>query len=133
MSTIPGHGNEEIIRMGRVFLGDDGIVRMIQNPGVDLTLEDARECFAAHQKVRRGKRHPLLIDARKMRSITKDARQFFASDEVSRVSLAFAMIVDTPLSRVLGNFYLGISKPQLPARIFSSEADALEWLNGYIE
>jgi len=74
-----------------------------------------------------------LLEARKMKSISKDARQFFASDEVTRVSLAFAMIVDTPLSRVLGNFYLSISKPKLPTRIFSSEAEALEWLNGYIE
>lgn len=133
MSIIHAQGKEENVRVGKVFLGEDGIVRMIQVPELDLTLEDAQECVEALLKVRQGKRHPLLIDARRMRSISRDARQYFASDEVSKLSLAFAMIVDTPLSRILANFYMGLNKPQLPSRLFASEAEAVEWLQGYIE
>jgi hypothetical protein len=133
MSTLPGHGNEEITRIGKIFLAEDGIVRVMMFPDVDIRLEDAQEAFAAHLKICQGKRHPLLVDARKLRSFARDARQFFASEEVSRVTLAFALIVDTPVSRVLGNFYLGLNKPQLPTRLFTDEDKALEWLKEYIE
>jgi hypothetical protein len=41
---------------------------------------------------------------------------------------AVALIVDTPLSRVLGNFFLAVNKPLYPTRLFDNEASALAWL-----
>lgn len=49
------------------------------------------------------------------------------------MTLAFAMLVDTPLSRTLDNFYLGLNKPPLPTRLFTTEDKGLEWLKGYLE
>ena len=116
-----------------MFLAEDGIVRVMQLPGVDLTLEDAHEVFAAYLKICQDKRRPLMIDVRKMRSFARDARHFLSSKETASLVCAIAMILDTPLSRVLGNSYLGLSNPQLPTRLFTSEDKALEWLKGYIE
>jgi hypothetical protein len=68
-----------------------------------------------------------------MQTIERGARQYHSGEEAARVAIAVALIVDTPVSRVLGNSYLGVSKPHLPSQLFTSEADALEWLKGYIE
>ena len=127
--------NEENVETvkSRLWLGDDGIVRIIWIPGAEVTLEDAQETMAAYLKLNMGKRRPLLVDTKTMKSLARGARQYYASEEAAKVASAVALIIGTPVSRVLGNFYLGVSHPKLPTRLFSSEHDALEWLKGYLE
>jgi hypothetical protein len=125
--------SEEILRTARLRLGDDGIVRIIWVPGAEVTLEDAKETMAAYLKLNKGKRLPLFVDTKTMKSLSRDARKYYAGEEAAKVASAVAIIVGTPVSRVLGNFYLGLSNPHLPSRLFSSESEALEWLKGYLE
>jgi hypothetical protein len=120
-------------RVSKVWLGEDGIARVIHVPGAEVTLEAAKETMAAYLKIYKGKRRPLFVDTKTMRSLAREARQFYAGEEAAKVANAVALIVATPVSRVLGNFYLGISKPHLPSRLFSSEEEALNWLKGYLE
>jgi hypothetical protein len=42
-----------------------------------------------------------------------------------------ALVVTSPLSRVIGNFLLRIQRPQMPASLFNSEESALRWLKGF--
>jgi hypothetical protein len=39
-----------------------------------------------------------------------------------------AVLVGDPLSRMLGNFFLRVSRPAYPTRIFTDEAAARRWL-----
>lgn len=125
--------NAQTSRVARLWLGEDGIVRIIHVPGAKVTLEDAQETMAAYLKLNKGKRRPLLVDTKTMKSMTRETRQYYAGGEAAKVASAAAIIVGTPVSRVLGNFYIGLSNPHLPSRLFSSEDEALEWLKGYIE
>jgi len=126
--------NEQIVtRLNTVWLGEDGIARVIHVPGAEVTLESAQETMAAYLKLNKGKRRPLFVDTKSMKTIEREARKYYAGEEAAKVACAVALIVDSPVSRVLGNFYLGLSNPHLPTRLFSSEAEALEWLKGYIE
>lgn len=126
--------NEGIVtRVNKVWVGEDGIARIIHFPGVELTLADAEETMAAYLKLNNGKRLPLFIDTKTMKSMSRESRQYYAGEEAAKVASAAAIIVGTPVSRVLGNFYIGLSNPHLPSRLFSSEDEALEWLKGYIE
>jgi hypothetical protein len=126
---------EEIQRLDKVklWLGKDGIVRIIWVPGAEVTLDDARETMAAYLRIYQGKKRPLYVDTKTMKSLTREARQYFAGEEAARVASAVAILVSTPVSRVLGNFYLGVSAPHLPTRLFDSEDEALEWLKWYLE
>ena len=45
---------------------------------------------------------------------------------------AVALIVGTPLSRMMGNFFLTVSKPMAPTRLFDDEASALAWLQEFV-
>ena len=120
--------SEEVVRVARLWLGDDGIVRIIHVQGAEVTLADAQETMAAYLKLNRGKRRPLFVDTKTMRSLAREARHYYASEDAANVASAVAIIVGTPVSQVLGNFYLGLSNPRLPTRLFSSEDQALEWL-----
>jgi hypothetical protein len=44
---------------------------------------------------------------------------------------ATALIISSPLSRAIGNFFLGLNRTSMPTRLFTSEADALAWLSEY--
>ncbi len=120
-------------RVNQVWLADDGIVRIIRVPGAEVTLADAKETMAAYLKINQGRRRPLFVDTKRMKFLAREARQYYAGEEAAKVASAVAIIVGTPVSRVLGNFYLGVSNPHLPSRLFSLEEEALEWLKEYLE
>lgn len=122
-----------VITKASMWLGEDGVVRIIWVSGAEVTLADAEESMAAYKTINEGKRRPMVVDTSTMKSLAREARHYYASEEAARVASAVGLIVGTPVSRVLGNFYLGLSNPRLPTRLFASEDEALEWLKGYIE
>jgi hypothetical protein len=129
---MPNHP-EETSRGTKLWLGEDGIVRIIHKPDAEVTLESAKETMEAYLKIYQGKKRPLFVDTKMMKSLAREARQYYAGEEAAKVASAVALMVDTPVSKVLGNFYIGLSKPHLPSRLFSSDSEALEWLKGYLE
>lgn len=124
--------NEQTSRVAKIWVGEDGIARITHLPNAEVTLEDAQATMEAYKKLNNGKRLPLLIDTKTMRILSREARHFYAGEEAAACASAAAIIVETPVSKVLGNFYLGLSNPKLPSRLFSSEEDALVWLKGYL-
>ena len=126
--------NEQIeIRGARLWLGEDGIFHIIHVPGSEMDLDDAQEIMTDYLKPNKGKRRPLFIDMRNLKSFDRGARQYFSGEEATQTVRALAIFVGSPVSRVSGNFYLGISSPQTPTRLFTTEGEALEWLKEYIE
>jgi hypothetical protein len=77
-------------------------------------------------------RRPTLVDVTALRSISRDARRFFAGPEPVEVVSASAMVVASPLAKAIGNFFIGLNKTSSPTRLFASEGDALEWLRGFL-
>jgi SpoIIAA-like len=126
-------GEEIVTRVTKVWLGEDGIARVIHFQGAEVTLEDAKETMTAYLEISKGKRLPLFVDTKEMKFMSREVRLYYASEEAAKVASAVAIIVGTPVSRVLGNFYLGLSNPHLPSRLFSSEQEALEWLKGFLK
>jgi hypothetical protein len=110
----------------RMWLRPDGIVAMIFAPGIATNLADALAAIEAMTRLTRGRRGPLLVNLHGAGPQDRPARAELArrDDVVSAV----ALIVDTPLSRILGNFYLSVSKPIAPTRLFDDEVSAVAWL-----
>lgn len=110
----------------------DGIVRARFHDRADVGADDARENLALTKRVTNGRRLPVLVDLRGVRSQSAEARRLFAGPAASAVSLAVGLVVESPLSRVVGNFYLGFNRPETPTRLFTSIADAEAWLTTFI-
>jgi hypothetical protein len=100
--------------------------------GAEVTLADARDNVALCLRMNAGKRRPVLVDLRVVKSQTADARAYLAGPEGSEVCQAVALLIGSPLSRVMGNFYLGLNKPEVPTRLFTSEQEAQAWLRGFL-
>ncbi len=110
----------------RMWLRPDGVVQLVWAPRAAMSLEDAIAATDAMTKLTGGRRSPLLVDVHDGGQQDRPARTEFVrrGDLVSAV----ALIVSTPLSRMMGNFYLIVSKPMAPTRLFDDEASALAWL-----
>jgi hypothetical protein len=114
-------------------LGEDGIVRVRMRPNTTEDCATARENVAALTEICDGNKRPLLIDMAGSLGATQDARHHYSSEAMSRNITASAMLVTSPISRVLGSFFVGLNRPRHLLRLFSSETDAIEWLKGYRE
>lgn len=114
------------------WMGEDGIARTVVKDEAEVDLKEALENSQAVISLYKGKKFPLLVDSRKIKFITKEARDHFSIRNRETVVTCFAILIDSPLSRVIGNFFMGLNKPSVPARLFTSEAQALNWLKKYI-
>ncbi len=122
-----------LTRCAMISLGEDGIVRFTVSAGADETLDDAREGVAAVVKISKGKKCPLLADIRRVRATSREVRRYYAGEEATRAAAAAAILVGSPISRMIGSFFLGLNKPGIPVRLFASESEATEWLKGFRE
>ena len=124
---------EIITRTARHYLDDDGIFHTICLPGTEQTLDDAKENIQATAKLDGTRRRPLLIDIRPLKSQTGGAREYCGRAEGSRYFSAAAVLIDSPLSRMIGNLFLGFNKSSAAElRLFSSEAEAIAWLKTFL-
>ena len=98
----------------RMWLRPDGIVQLVWVPRATMGLDDALAATDAMTTLTGGREHPLLVDTHDAGAQDRPARMEFVrrGDLVSAV----ALIVGTPLSRMMGDFFLSVSKPVAPTR-----------------
>ena len=94
-----------------------------------MALPDAKENIAATFELA-GRQIGVLVDMRGVRSQTREARQYFAGAEAEKVTRAVALLIGSPVSRVLANFYLRVRTPRIPTALFTDEEQAVAWLLG---
>jgi hypothetical protein len=96
--------------------------------GATFDLEDAREAVEAMWREAGEVPRGLLIDMRGVRSETRAAREYFKRPEVAVKTSKVAMLVGSPLSRVIANFFLSFGDHLASTRLFTDEASAVAWL-----
>jgi len=120
-------------RTARIWLDQDGILHNTFLPNAEVGFEDAKEIGIANAKAAGGKKVVSLIDARKVKSAVREARKFGVRDETETTRVATAILVDSPISRVIGNFFINIDKPPYPTRLFTTETKAIDWLKEFFD
>ncbi|MYM56219.1 DUF7793 family protein [Thalassovita mangrovi] len=113
-------------------LTEDGIVRVSSPPDVVDTLATAQENARAFEKLCRGKKCPVLIYITATRGEPQEVRRFYSDLSLTIPVAASALVVSTPVSKVIGSFYIGINRPHHPIKLFTSETEAVEWLKQYL-
>jgi hypothetical protein len=115
----------------RIFytsLETEGYILTRVKPGSEIQLQDAKDNTTAVIKISNGIIYPILVDLREIKSISKEARDHFSMRGRKPNVSAVAMLVRSPVSRIIGNFFIGFNKPVVPIRIFSVEKDAIDWV-----
>lgn len=99
--------------------------------GLKITLEIAKEVVKTRLEFIDYKPKLTLALNQGVISMDKKARDYLSSDEGVRGTIAGAIVLDTPFGSFLGNFYLSVTKPKIPLRIFSKKETAVKWLQQF--
>ncbi len=57
-----------------------------------------------------------------------ESRRVYAEELTVDAFFGVGLVVPSPLSRAIGSFFIGLSKPAMPTRLFKTVDDALQWL-----
>lgn len=120
-----------LTRTAKIWMGDDGILRNMMLPKAEITREDVQENYSSNEKLLNGQKVPILTDARYIKSIDQEARKLSAGEMVAAITIAIAVLVESPMSRMMGNFFLKINRPLYPVKLFTVDEDAVTWLKKY--
>lgn len=113
-------------------MGRDGIARscVIRNAHIDLEAAKANSIAVNNLYVDR--KFPLLIDITEIHSITKEARSHFSVKNRETNINSFALLTNSELGKIVANFFFSLNSPGVPARMFTDEERALEWLKNWL-
>ncbi|WP_317897296.1 DUF7793 family protein [Aurantibacillus circumpalustris] len=132
MKTLIPPENATEITAFWTWMGEDGICRTKTKPMAEISIKEAIENSAAVSSYYTDKKFPLLIDARNIKYMEREARKHFSTNGRDIKINCFAIMVKSPLSRMIGNFFMGLNKPFIPARLFDEEDKAIKWLKEYL-
>src|SRR5262249_5578342 len=104
----------ERTRICSFTLDDRGFVHARLDAGAVMHLGDAVEAVETTWKVAGEKRRPVLVDMTRLAGESREARLYFVSDEAVTKYSAVAILVASPVSRVIGTFFLRLSEHKVP-------------------
>ena len=116
-------------RSGVTWLNEDKIIISRMNKGVKIQLAEAKKEVKCVADISGDSRLPLLVDMRPVKEISGEARAYFSGAETY---CALALLVDSPLSMLIANFFIGLNKTRMPTKLFTNETAAIKWLKGYL-
>ena len=123
---IPDQGVKEL-EAHYTWLGSDGYARTVAKPNIKIELRHAKENTEAVINLPGDHKFPIIVDARHAKALSKEARDHFSLNTRASRTTAFAIIVDSPVSRIIANFFMGLNNPAVPVKLFKSEDAAISW------
>ncbi len=128
-----GTGVEAAIdtKVARVCRCNDGLIEVRMRDGVVVELAEIDEILAAQEQLVSGPA-VVMVDSRPVLSMTREAQERAANTAWNRDTRAVAILIDNPVSTLLGNFFLTLSRPVYPTRLFRDESKARGWLLGQL-
>lgn len=112
----------------RFTLRPDNILHTDCFPNTIMTLEDGKESTRISAEMVNNEPLPLLCDLTNVVKMSQDCRNHFAGEEHAKTFSKCALIVTNPISKIIGNFFLGLNKPLKPTKLFTSKEQGLKWL-----
>ena len=108
---------------------EDGISWAVLAENALIELDDAVQLVElARQTYNPNQPFLLILDGRQIAGMSNEARNYGVSHGFSSMLKAMAIVVDSPATRILANFYMKFNRPKLPTRVFSDAESAKAWL-----
>lgn len=108
-----------------IWRDTNGVIRVENKVGRIIDEEVAKQDLRTILSLAEQKPVFLYVDARNVTSINIKARVIFSSIENAR---AMAIHVSSPMSQLMGNFFLKTSKAKFLIKLFYHENLAINWL-----
>ncbi len=114
-----------------VVLRADGLLEYLTVPGLVITTNVALQVVEVGLQITDVAR-PTLVLMSDVARIERQARAIFVSEAYIRLCCQTALVVGSPVSRVIGNFFVGLNRPTYPVAIFDDKELAAKWLQGFV-
>jgi hypothetical protein len=112
-----------------IFKRKDGIIQLQIYDGYYGELADGINIVETFKLLKGTEKCLVLIISADNASFSKEAREFVASEETSKIVMADAFVLSSLSLKILMNGYLKFNKPNRPTRFFNAEQGAIAWLN----
>jgi len=112
-----------------IFKRKDGIIQLQIYDGYYGELADGINIVETFKLLKGQEKCLILIISADNASFSKEAREFVASAETSKIVMADAFVIRSLSLKILMNGYLKFNKPNRPTRFFNNEEPAIAWLN----
>lgn len=108
---------------------DPDIMIIVPREGTMDNAKDARENVAYYHEYARSLGRPCgsVVIMSNMLSQDAEARRAYTEIDPNLV-YGGALVVESALSRALGSFFIGLTRPKVPTKLFESIENAIEWL-----
>lgn len=112
------------------YIADPDILLVIPKAGMVDTPQTARVAVDYQTAYARklGKKCSTLVIMSNVLSQDAETRRIYDEMTVSGLFFATALVVNNPLSRAIASFAIGLSKPQVPIKLFDTVEKGIEWL-----
>ena len=110
---------------------EDGIIFGYYTDKTAVTLELAQKGVEMRKSLSAGMTRPLLMDIRNVTTASSEAKKYLASSESVHTLTAGVLLVESNITKKLGNFFFTLFKPEIPKRIFTDKKEAVQWLQQY--
>lgn len=111
---------------------NDGIIFCEYEEKLLLTLDMAKKMLADRLEFQQGVSYPIVIVLNGLKAADKETRKFTATEGIRGITMG-AFIVKSTIEKVILNFFLSVEKPPVPAKAFTTEEDAVQWINEQID
>lgn len=96
---------------------------------IEVDVPEIREMIRYAKEVAGERRHYAVIDFGASLGSTAEARAIYAADPfLQQYRIADAFLVKSLSVRLVANFFIKVTKPQVNTRLFSDEKAAVDWL-----
>jgi hypothetical protein len=107
---------------------DNGILFSAFKKPIDMTLEDAKSAIELRHRISNNQHQYWCMDIRNLKESTDEAKKYI-DENGEEFLFACAMIVNSHLMKFMVKVFNRMKKRKIPVEVFSSEKDAVKWLN----
>jgi len=108
---------------------EEGLIFARFFPNTEITVEIALEFHNMVAYIAEGKYHGTVVDISGVSYMEKEAREELVNASTARGrTIAAAIIANTFTSKIIGNFFLSVNKPNFPVRLFDDALIAQQWV-----
>lgn len=126
--------NEKIVIPGCVEISvRDQVVYVVYEDGAEVGIELKREMHEAFLQITGGEKMSFLFMNKGSFWIAKDAREYARKIEAEQPFKAVAYSAPNLAVRIMAEFYGKFYKPESPYKVFTTEHEALRWLQQFEE
>jgi hypothetical protein len=122
------------LRTSTVWFDDEGILYSKPDPDapVDQSNEDIKEDMEKLRSFVGNRKVCIVGEASKTaQSPRKEQRDFIAA-EIESITKAMAIIITSPVSRMIANLFFSFKPPAYPVKMFNTQEEATAWIRQYL-